>query len=90
MGWLEKWDARNQRIVDRANDRFKREGFPPDSPGPIWAYLISLIPGLGPIGIAVIARAAWKQRRARSKAAPATSRPNVDETGQSVPPHSSS
>jgi hypothetical protein len=63
MGWLDRWDARNQRIVERQAEKAKREGWPPDSPGPTWAYLISPLPIVGLIGVAVIAVAGWRQRR---------------------------
>jgi hypothetical protein len=65
MGWLDRWDARNQRILEGHNERAKREGWPPDSPGPTWAYMLSLVPGVGVIGLIVIIVAGWRQRRAR-------------------------
>ena len=65
VGLLERWDARNQRVLEEHNRRYKPDPNDDETPGPRWAWVLSGVPIIGCLGLAVILFTAWRRRKVR-------------------------
>lgn len=66
MGWLERWDERNQRQAEKDNVLASNENWQrsiDETPGPDWAYALGAVPVLWVIGEIAIWVAERRQRR---------------------------
>ena len=83
MGLLERWDERNQRVLEEHNEldggtwEAWNERYGPPAPG--WLWVLSGLPWVGLIVVPVALMLEWRRRRRRS--AGGTSPPSPQAPG---------